>query len=264
MRYAVHHKQHTRDRIVEAASRGFREHGVAGLGVAARDGRVRADARRLLRALPRQGGARRRRLRARARGLWAGIEPPAGLARPRRSCVRLRATICRRHTAAAAATAVRLPRSAPSWRAARRPCDEPWRADVKARLRSSPRACRGARPRAGTTPRRCSSSRWSARWWCHGCCPSATAHRSLAGDARRDACNWRREARRVQRPTRSGLVHDTAVWQISRRRHRPGRRQPRRHRRRGDLGGVVRRNARASIASRSSTPRATPAASPPR
>jgi TetR/AcrR family transcriptional repressor of nem operon len=35
MRYSTDHKQHTRDRIVEAASRGFREHGVDGLGLAA-------------------------------------------------------------------------------------------------------------------------------------------------------------------------------------------------------------------------------------
>jgi TetR/AcrR family transcriptional repressor of nem operon len=35
MRYAADHKQRTRERIVESASRGFREHGLAGLGVAA-------------------------------------------------------------------------------------------------------------------------------------------------------------------------------------------------------------------------------------
>jgi TetR/AcrR family transcriptional regulator, transcriptional repressor for nem operon len=34
MRYAVHHKQDTRARIVAAASRGFREHGLAGASVA--------------------------------------------------------------------------------------------------------------------------------------------------------------------------------------------------------------------------------------
>ena len=35
MRYDAQHKQRTRDRIVAAAGRGFREHGVDGLGVAA-------------------------------------------------------------------------------------------------------------------------------------------------------------------------------------------------------------------------------------
>jgi TetR/AcrR family transcriptional repressor of nem operon len=35
MRYPAHHKRHTRERIVAAASHGFREHGIAGLGVAA-------------------------------------------------------------------------------------------------------------------------------------------------------------------------------------------------------------------------------------
>ena len=166
------HKQHTRDRIVEAASRGFREHGVDGLGRRGGDGRARADARRLLRAFPRQGGARPAACERALRGRVGGLRSPAGCHAPRTAVRRIARSYlspARRAGARRRLSDCRARRRAGAQRAGG--ASRHGHGEVDARLTTARAADAGTHGgSAGGTPPRCSSRCWSARWCCRGCC----------------------------------------------------------------------------------------------